>query len=124
MYDKTGVKTTIATSRTGALHQRAEQRKKNRDPNSGAPSCSNAQFLCAIKIQYFTAWLLGCVDKLAPQTTEAVPNNFLMAPLMRWQHFQILGTKYDTVLGCVWLKVWYEWVGTVTVPESHLTNDL
>ena len=107
MYTKTSVKTTVATSRTGALN-----------------CCSDAQFLRAIKIQYFTAWLLGCVDKLAPQTAEAVPNNFLMAPLMRWQQFQILGTNCDTVLGCVWLKVWYEWVGTVTVSESHLTNDL
>ena len=50
MYAKTGVKTTVATSRTGALHYEPMQRKKIRDPNSGAPSCSDAQFLRAMKI--------------------------------------------------------------------------
>ena len=65
-----------------------------------------------------------CGAKLAAQTAEAVPNNFLMAPPMRWQQFKRLGTNYDTILGCVSLKVWYEWVGTVTVSESHIKNDL
>ena len=50
MYAKTGVKTTVATSRTGALHRQADAAKKIRDPDSGAPSCSDAQFLRAIKI--------------------------------------------------------------------------
>ena len=50
MYAKTGVKTIVASFGTGALHWRADAAEKNRDPNSGAPSCSNAQFLCAIKI--------------------------------------------------------------------------
>ena len=50
MYAKTGVKTTVATSRTGALHWRADAAEKNRDPDSEAPSCSDAQFLHAIKI--------------------------------------------------------------------------
>ena len=50
MYAKTGVKTTAATSRTGALHWRADATKKVRDPESGARSCSNALFLRAIKI--------------------------------------------------------------------------
>ena len=50
MYAKTGVKTTIATSRTGALNWRADAVEKIRDPDSGARSCSDAQFLCAINI--------------------------------------------------------------------------
>ena len=50
MYAKTGVKTTIATSRTGALHWRADAAKKIKDLDSGARSCSDAQFLRAIKI--------------------------------------------------------------------------
>ena len=50
MYAKTGVKTTIATFGTGALHWRADAAKKIWDPDSGAPSCSDAQFLRAIKI--------------------------------------------------------------------------
>ena len=50
MYAKTGVKTTVATSRTGALHWRADAAEKNRDPDSRARSCSDAQFLRAIKI--------------------------------------------------------------------------
>ena len=50
MYAKTGVKTTVATSHTGALHWRADEWKKLRDLDSGAPSCSDAQFLRAIKI--------------------------------------------------------------------------
>ena len=50
MYAKTGVKTTVATSRTGALNWRADATEKNRDPDSGARSCSDAQFLRAIKI--------------------------------------------------------------------------
>jgi hypothetical protein len=28
-----------------------------------------------------------CGPKLAAQIAEAMPNNFLMAPLMRWQQF-------------------------------------
>ena len=63
MYVKTGVKTTVATSRTGALHWRADAAEKIRDADSGARRCSDAQFLRAIKILYFTAWLLGCVDQ-------------------------------------------------------------
>ena len=50
MYAKTGVKTTVATSRTGALRWRADAAEKIRDSDSGAPSCSDAQFLRAIKI--------------------------------------------------------------------------
>ena len=50
MYAKTRVKTTVATSRTGALHWQADVVEKNRDPDSGARSCSDAQFLRAIKI--------------------------------------------------------------------------
>ena len=50
MYAKTGVKTTVATSRAGALHWRADAAEKIRDPDSGARSCSDAQFLRAIKI--------------------------------------------------------------------------
>ena len=51
MYVKTGVKTTAATSRTGALHWRADAaEKKIRDPDSRARSCTDAQFLRAIKI--------------------------------------------------------------------------
>ena len=50
MYAKTGVKTIVATSRTGALHWRADAAEKIRDPDSGACSCSDAQFLRAIKI--------------------------------------------------------------------------
>jgi hypothetical protein len=50
MYAKTGVKTTVATSRTGAQHWQADATEKIRDPDSGAPSCSDAQFLRAIKI--------------------------------------------------------------------------
>ena len=50
MYAKTGVKTTGSTSRTGALHWRADATKKISDPDSGARSCSDAQFLHAIKI--------------------------------------------------------------------------
>lgn len=51
MYAKTGVKTTVATSRTGALNWRVDAaEKKIRDPDSGARSCSDAQFLRAIKI--------------------------------------------------------------------------
>jgi hypothetical protein len=51
MYAKTGVKTTVATSRTGALNWRADAAgKKIKDPDSGARSCSDAQFLRAIKI--------------------------------------------------------------------------
>ena len=50
MYAKTGVKKIVATSRTGALHWRADAAEKNQGPESGAPSGSDAQFLCAIKI--------------------------------------------------------------------------
>ena len=50
MYAKTGVKTTVATSRTGALHGGADAAEKIRDWHSGARSCSDAQFLRAIKI--------------------------------------------------------------------------
>ena len=50
MYAKTGVKTTVATSHTGTLHWQADAAEKIRDPDSGARSCSDAQFLCAIKI--------------------------------------------------------------------------
>ena len=50
MYAKTSIETTVATSRTGALHWRADAMEKIRDPDSGAPSCSDAQFLRAIKI--------------------------------------------------------------------------
>ena len=50
MYAKIGVKTTVATSRTGALYWQADAAEKIRDPNSGARSCSDAQFLRAIKI--------------------------------------------------------------------------
>ena len=50
MYAKTGVKTTVATSRTSALHWRADAAEKTRDPDTGARSCSDAQFLHAIKI--------------------------------------------------------------------------
>ena len=51
MYAKTGVKTTVATSRNGALHWRADVAEiKIRDPDSRARSCSDAQFLRAIKI--------------------------------------------------------------------------
>ena len=32
MYAKTGVKTTVATSRTGALHWRADVAEKNQGP--------------------------------------------------------------------------------------------
>jgi hypothetical protein len=32
MYAKTGVKTTVATSRTGALHWRADAAEKNQGP--------------------------------------------------------------------------------------------
>ena len=64
MYAKTGVKKTVATSRTGALYWQADAAEKIRDPNSGARSCSDAQFLRSIKIYYFTAWLLGCVDQI------------------------------------------------------------
>ena len=50
MYAKTGVKTTVATFGTGALRWRADvEEKKIREPDSGAPSCSDAQFLRAIK---------------------------------------------------------------------------
>ena len=42
MYAKTGVKTTVATFGTGALHWRADAAEKIRDPDSGAPSCSDA----------------------------------------------------------------------------------
>ena len=47
-YAKTGVKTTVAIAVlcTGE----PMQRKKIRDPDSGARSCSDAQFLRAIKI--------------------------------------------------------------------------
>ena len=123
MYTKTGEKTTIATSRTGALHWRADASEKNQGPRLRrtqllrclVPSChKDLVFYC------LAAWMCG--PKLAAQTAEAVPNNFLMAPLMRWQQFKILGTNCDTVLGCVWLKVWYEWVRTLTVSQSHLTN--
>ena len=124
MYAKTGVKTTVATSRTGALHWQADATK-----NQG-PGFQSTQLLrcpvpsCHKDLVFYCLAARMCGPKLAAQTAEAVPNNFLMAPLMRCQHFQILGTNGDTVLGCVWLKVWYEWVGTVTVSESHLTNDL
>ena len=51
MYAKTGVKTTVATSHTGALNWRADAaEKKVMDPDSEARSCSDAQFLHAIKI--------------------------------------------------------------------------
>ena len=50
MYAKTGVKTTVATSRTGALHWRADAAEKNQGPGLRAPSCSDAQFLRAKKI--------------------------------------------------------------------------
>ena len=51
MYAKTGVKTIVATFCTGALHWQADAAEKNiRDPDSGARSCSDAQFLRAIKI--------------------------------------------------------------------------
>ena len=46
MYAKTGVKTTVATFGTGALHWRADAAEKNQGPGS-----------------YFTAWLFGCVDQ-------------------------------------------------------------
>ena len=36
MYAKTGVKTTVATSRTGALHWRADAGEKIKDPDFGA----------------------------------------------------------------------------------------
>ena len=49
MYAKTGVKTTVAASRTCALNWRADAAEKIRDPDSGARSFSDAQFLCAIK---------------------------------------------------------------------------
>ena len=107
MYAKTGVKTTIGTSRTGALHWRADAAKKNQGPGLRStqflrcpvPSCHKDLVFDCLAAQM-------CGPKLAAQTAEAVPNNFLMAPLMRWQQFQILGTNYDTVLGCIWLKVW------------------
>ena len=41
-YAKTGVKTTFATFGTGALHWRADAAEKITDPDSGAPSCSDA----------------------------------------------------------------------------------
>ena len=125
MYAKTGVKTMVATSRTGALHWGADAAEKNQGPELQStqllqrpvPSCHKyLVFYC------LAARMRG--PNLATQTTEAVPNNFLMALLMRWQQFKIVGTNCDTVLGCVLLKVWYERVGTVTVSESHLTNDL
>ena len=50
MYAKTGVKTTVATFGTGALHWRADAAEKNQGPELQAPSCSDAQFLRAIKI--------------------------------------------------------------------------
>ena len=50
MYAKTGVKTTVATSRTVPCTGEPMQRKKIRDPDSGARSCSDAQFLRGIKI--------------------------------------------------------------------------
>ena len=50
MYAKTGVKTIVATFGTGALHWQAHAAEKIRDPDSGSPSCSDAQFLRAIKI--------------------------------------------------------------------------
>ena len=50
MYAKTVVKTTVATSRIGALNWRADAEQKIREPDSRAPNCSDAQFLHAIKI--------------------------------------------------------------------------
>ena len=50
MYAKTGVKTTVAISRTGALNWQADAAEKIRYLDSGARSCSDAQFLRAIKI--------------------------------------------------------------------------
>ena len=50
MYAKTGVKTTVATFATGALHWRADAEQKIRVPDSRAPNFSDAQFLHAIKI--------------------------------------------------------------------------
>ena len=50
VYVKTGVKRTVATFGIGALHWRADAVEKNQGPDSGARSCSNAQFLRAIKI--------------------------------------------------------------------------
>ena len=124
MYAKTGVKTTVATShRCPALASRCSV--KNQGP--GLRSTQLLRCLvpsCHKDLVFYCLAARMCGPKLATQTAEAVPNNFLMAPLMRWQQFKILGTNCDTVLGCVWLKVWYEWVGTVTVSESHLTNDL
>lgn len=125
MYAKTGVKTTVATSRTGALHWRADVAEKNQGPGLRSTQLLRCPVpSCHKDLVFYCLAARMCGPKLAAQTAEAVPNNFLMAPLMRWQQFKILGTNCDTVLGCVWLKVWYEWVGTVTVSESHLTNDL
>ena len=125
MYAKTGVKTTIATSGTDALHWRADAAEKNQGPELRStqllrcpvPSCHKDFLFYCLAAQM-------CGPKLAAQTAEAVPNNFLMALLIGWQQFKILGTNCDTVLGCVWLKVRYEWVGTMTMSASHLTNDL
>ena len=50
MDAKTDVKSIVATFQTDALHWQADAREKIRDPDSGAPSCFDAQFLRAIKI--------------------------------------------------------------------------
>ena len=85
MYAKTGVKTTVATFGTGTLHWRADAAEKNQGPELQStqllrrpvPSChKDLVFYC------LAARMYG--PKLAAQTAEAMPNNFLMAPLMRW----------------------------------------
>jgi len=88
MYAKTGVKTTVATSRTSALHWRADAAEKKsgtRTPEHvvapmPVPSCHK-------DLVFYCLAARMCGPKLAAQTAEAVPNNFLMAPLMRWQQF-------------------------------------
>ena len=50
MYARTGGKIIVATFGTSALHWRADAEEKIREPDSGAPSFFDAQFLRAIKI--------------------------------------------------------------------------
>ena len=89
MYAKTGVKTTVATFGTGALHWRADAEEKKYQ-GTGLRSTLLLQRPvppCHKDLVFYCLAARMCGPKLAAQTAEVVSNNFLMAPLMRWQHF-------------------------------------